>query len=155
MSTIRNIMVASTCALFISTPVAAQMSEKQASNAVEFRQSIFQLVKSNIGPLGAMAKGKAPIDEAVIAKNAMRMEQLSLMISDYFVADTRGSGVKTHALDKVWENTADFAQKTKDLTQATQALQAIIANKDTSNYGKGIAAVGATCKACHDDYKAD
>ena len=74
MSTIRNIMIASTCALLVSTPVAAQMSEKQASNAVEFRQSIFQLVKSNIGPLGAMAKGKAPIDEAVIAKNAMRME---------------------------------------------------------------------------------
>ena len=45
MSTIRNIMIASTCALFVSTPVAAQMSEKQASNAVEFRQSIFQLVK--------------------------------------------------------------------------------------------------------------
>ncbi|MDG1254056.1 MAG: cytochrome c [Glaciecola sp.] len=55
----------------------------------------------------------------------------------------------------MWENTADFAQKTKDLTQATQALQAIIANKDTANYGKGIGAVGATCKACHDDYKAD
>ncbi len=61
MSTIRNIMVASTCALLISTPVAAKMSEKQASNAVEFRQSIFQLVKSNIGPLGAMAKGKHPL----------------------------------------------------------------------------------------------
>lgn len=155
MSTLRKIIMASSCALLVSTPVAAQMSEKQASNAIEFRQSIFQLVKSNIGPLGAMAKGKAPIDEAVIAKNAMRMEQLSLMISDYFVADTRGSGVKTHALDKVWENTEDFAQKTKDFTLATQALQTIIENKDTANYRKGIGAVGATCKACHDDYKAD
>ena len=155
MSTLRKIIIASSCALLVSTPVAAQMSEKQASNAIEFRQSIFQLVKSNIGPLGAMAKGKAPIDEAVIAKNAMRMEQLSLMISDYFVADTRGSGVKTHALDKVWENTEDFAQKTKDFTLATQALQTIIENKDTANYRKGIGAVGATCKACHDDYKDD
>jgi cytochrome c556 len=149
MSTLRKIIIASSCALLVSTPVAAQMSEKQASNAIEFRQSIFQLVKSNIGPLGAMAKGKAPIDEAVIAKNAMRMEQLSLMISDYFVADTRGSGVKTHALDKVWENTEDFAQKTKDFTLATQALQTIIENKDTANYRKGIGAVGATCKVVY------
>lgn len=155
MSKIRNILIATSCALIVSGPVAAQMSEKQAASAVEFRQSIFQLVKSNIGPLGAMAKGKAPIDEAVIAKNAKRMEQLSLMISDYFVADTRGSGVKTHALDAVWENSADFKQKTDNFTQATQALQAIIANKDTANYRKGIGAVGATCKACHDDYKAD
>ena len=155
MPTMKKSIIVTVLAMIISTPVAAQMSEKQASNAIEFRQSIFQLVKSNIGPLGAMAKGKAPIDEAVIAKNAMRMEQLSLMISDYFVADTRGSGVKTHALDKVWENTADFAQKTENFTQATQALQTIIANKDTANYRKGIGAVGATCKACHDDYKAD
>ena len=78
--------------------VGAELTEKQAKSAVEYRQSLFELVKSNIGPLGAMAKGKAPIDEAVIAKNALRLEQLGLMISDYFVADTQTTKYQTSRL---------------------------------------------------------
>ena len=138
-----------------SITVAAEMSVKQAQSAVEFRQSIFQLVKSNIGPLGAMAKGRIPMNEAVIETNAMRMEQLSFMITDYFKADTRGTGVKSGSLDKIWEDQAGFAQKAQDLSTASAALLATVKAKDTANYKSAIGAVGKTCKACHDDYKAD
>jgi cytochrome c556 len=138
-----------------SFTVAADMSEKQAKSAIEFRQSIFQLVKSNIGPLGAMAKGRIPMNEAVIETNALRMEQLSLMITDYFKADTRGAGVKSGALDKIWDDQAGFAQKTQDFTAASAALLSTVKAKDTANYKSAIAGVGKTCKACHDDYKAD
>jgi cytochrome c556 len=149
------VTVIASSTLFTAAVAQAELSEKQAKNAVEFRQSLFQLVKSNIGPLGAMARGKAPIDEAVIATNALRMEQLSLMITDYFQADTRGSGVKTGALDNIWENQADFAQKADDFYRAAAALSATVAAKNTANYKAAIGAVGKTCKACHDDYKAD
>ena len=160
MSLLSKTLVAASCSVilgtaFISTQVHAEVSDKQAKNAVEFRQSIFQLIRSNIGPLGAMAKGKAPIDEAVIAKNALRIEQLSLMISDYFVLDTRSNDVESGALPKIWDNQSEFTQKADDLTQAAKALLLIVANKDEANYRKGIGAVGATCTACHDDYKAD
>ena len=138
-----------------SLTLAADMSEKQAKSAVEFRQSIFQLVKSNIGPLGAMAKGRIPINEAVIETNALRMEQLSLMITDYFKADTRGTGVKSGSLDKIWDDQAGFAQKAQNFTDASAALLATVQAQDTANYKSAIGAVGKTCKACHDDYKAD
>lgn len=138
-----------------SYTVAADMSAKQAKSAIEFRQSIFQLVKSNIGPLGAMAKGRVPMNEAVIETNAQRMEQLSLMITDYFKADTRGAGVKSGSLDKIWEDQAGFAQKAQDFTAASAALFATVKAKDTANYKSAIGGVGKTCKACHDDYKAD
>ena len=152
---VRKLMILSTC-MALTTPVfAAELSEKQAKNAVEYRQSLFQLVKSNIGPLGAMAKGKAPINEEIISKNALRLEQLGLMISDYFVADTRNNDVSNKASDAIWENQVDFNEKAANLAKASKALQGFVANKDTPNYRKGIAAVGATCKACHDDYKKD
>lgn len=149
------LLSAAAVSLFLSGVTYAEMTEKQAKNAVEFRQSIFQLVKSNIGPLGAMARGKAPINEEVIATNSLRLEQLGLMISDYFEADTRGAGVKSGALDKIWDNKDDFNSKANDLVVASKNLQKVVANKETGEYRKAIGKVGATCKACHDDYKAD
>ena len=53
------------------------------------------------------------IDEALIEKNATRLHQLSLMIPDYFVADTRNNDVQTSALDQIWDNQDDFNQKRK------------------------------------------
>lgn len=155
MKFVHKALIASACMALTTPVIAAELTEKQAKSAVEYRQSVFQLLKSNIGPLGAMAKGKAPIDEAVIAKNALRLEQLGLMISDYFVADTRNNNISHKSSDAIWENQADFNEKAANLAKAAKALQVIVANKDTANYRKGIGAVGATCKACHDDYKKD
>lgn len=155
MSFVRQVLLMTAGVALTLPVVGAELTEKQAKSAVEYRQSLFELVKSNIGPLGAMAKGKAPIDEAVIAKNALRLEQLGLMISDYFVADTRNNKVSNKSSDAIWENQADFNNKAANLVKASKALQVIVANKDTANYRKGIGAVGATCKACHDDYKKD
>lgn len=134
---------------------SAALTDKQAKNAVQFRKSIFQLVKSNVGPFGAMAKGEMPIDEALIEKNATRLHQLSLMIPDYFVADTRSNDVKTGALDKIWENQADFNQKAQNMADRAETLLTSVQNKDKDNYVKNMRAVFGTCKACHDDYKAD
>lgn len=108
MSFVRKVLLMTAGVALTLPVVGAELTEKQAKSAVEYRQSLFELVKSNIGPLGAMAKGKAPIDEAVIAKNALRLEQLGLMISDYFVADTRNNKVSNKSSDAIWENQADF-----------------------------------------------
>ena len=86
-------------------------SEKQASDAVEFRQSIFKLVKSNVGALGGMARGKIPFDAALAEKNSMRITQLSKMLPDYFATDTSKFSVETEALPKIWQNMDDFGAK--------------------------------------------
>jgi cytochrome c556 len=56
--------------LVITTSTSAQLakSEKHANYTTELRQSIFKLLGSNMGPLGAMAKGKIPIDVNVVEK---------------------------------------------------------------------------------------
>ncbi|MFT5997247.1 MAG: cytochrome c556, partial [Glaciecola sp.] len=38
---------------------------------------------------------------------------------------------------------------------AAADLQALVANNQEGDFRKGIGALGATCKACHDDYKKD
>ena len=142
--------------LLSSTAYAAPAkSEKQAKSAVQFRQALLQLVRSNVGPLGAMAKGKIPMDTAKMETNAMRLEQLSLMMNDYFTVDTRNFKVGTDALPAVWEDEADFSAKIVALTEASRALGIAAKRGDESSYKKRIGAVLKSCKGCHDVYKAD
>lgn len=137
--------------------VSAEMakSERQAANAVQFRQAVFQLVRSNMGPLGAMAKGQMPYDKAVIQTNAVRLEQLGMMVPDYFATNTTDFSVETEALPKIWAEKEDFLAKANDLTVAAKALQVAAQGDDEGAYRAAIGKVGSTCKACHDAYKAD
>lgn len=141
---------------FVGTATAEEAkSERQAANATQFRQALFQLVRSNMGPLGGMARGQIPMDAEVIGKNAVRLEQLGMMVPDYFATETTGFSVETEALPKLWENMDDFVAKSNDLVEAARALQAVVVTGDENAYRKAIGQVGATCKACHDAYKAE
>lgn len=130
-------------------------SEKQANTQVTFRKSALQLLRANMGPLGAMAKGNIPMDADVIATNAERIEMLGMMLHEYFSLDTSAYSKDTGAKDDIWKNYADFSAKNDDLVTAAGNLVELVANGEESDYRKGIGALGATCKACHDEYKKD
>jgi cytochrome c556 len=130
-------------------------SAKQAKDVTEFRQAILTLVKSNVGALGAMNKGVIPFDVETMQTNSMRIEQLSLMMEDYFATDTTGFDVDTAALDKIWKNQADFNDKISALTAAASNLNKVAKAADTSQFKPAIGQVFKSCKGCHDNYKED
>ena len=140
-----------------TTSVFADMakSEKQAIRATELRQSVFSLLGSNMGPLGAMAKGKIDVDAALVEKNATRINQLSLMIADYTQTDTSGFNVETKAKDVVWKEQDKFASNIEKLTAASSALIVAAQSKDESAIKKAIGGVGKTCGGCHKTFQAD
>lgn len=141
--------------LVVATTSLAQpaSSEKHAIYATELRQSIFKLLGSNMGPLGAMAKGKIPLDAKVVEKNAVRINQLSLMIADYTRTDTSKFNVKTEALAKIWQEPEHFNKDIDKLTLASSALIAAAKSNNESEIKKAIGGVGKTCGGCHDDFK--
>lgn len=146
------------CAIALtSTSVMADAakSAKHAEKATELRQSVYKLLGSNMGPLGAMAKGKIALDPVAVEKHALRINQLSLMMADYLKTDTSKFDVKTEALAKIWSNEAEFAGKIKDLTSASAKLQKIAQSKDEAKIKKAIGGVGKTCGGCHDVFKKD
>lgn len=150
-----------TCAVIASLTVATTTiakpatSEKQAKYVTELRQSVFKLIRSNMGPLGAMAKGKIPLDVAVVEKNAVRLNQLSLMIADYSRTDTSKFNVNTEALPKIWQEPAHYGEYVDKFTLASQALITAAQSKDEASIKKAIGGVGKTCGGCHDDFKKD
>lgn len=144
-------------AMFSTFSLSAQpaKSAKQAKAATEYRQAIFKLVKSNVGVLGAMNKGAIPFDVQTMQTNSLRLEQLSLMLEDYFATDTTGFDFETSALDKIWSNQADFNEKVSALTIAAKNLNNVATAGDSSQYKSAIGQVFKSCKGCHDNYRED
>lgn len=130
-------------------------NEKQAQAATAYRQSVLKLISSNMGPLGAMAKGKIPMNADVITKNAERIAFLAPMMHDYFSLDTSKFNINTESKDNIWSNHADFSNKIDDLTAAANTLKMAAEKNETASFKKAIGAIGGTCKSCHDDYKKD
>ncbi|MFA3792503.1 cytochrome c [Aliiglaciecola sp. SL4] len=142
-------------ASFASVAVTAAKSEKHAGDAVEYRQAILQLVKSNVGIMGAMAKGQVPLSAETLEKNATRIEQLSLMMNDYFSVDTSKFSVDTEALPAIWKDYPDFQTKITALTEAAANLKMAAASGNEGQLKANIGAVFKSCKGCHDSYKAE
>ncbi|ARD43419.1 cytochrome c [Colwellia sp. PAMC 21821] len=138
-----------------ATEVRQASSEKQAEAATTYRKSVLQLMSSNMGPLGAMAKGKIPMNAEVITKNAERIAFLAPMMHDYFSLDTSKFNLKTDAKDSIWSNHKDFSHKIDDLVTAANNLKMVGEKNDAGSSKKAIGAVGGSCKSCHDDYKKD
>lgn len=157
MNVLKKSVVAVTVAvsLLAATTSMAQpaSSEKHATQATELRQSVFKLLGSNMGPLGAMAKGKIPLNADVVEKNAIRINQLSLMIADYTRVDTSKFDVDTEALDKIWQEPKHFGESIDKLTKASATLIVAAKSNDEGSIKKAIGGVGQTCGGCHDDYK--
>lgn len=130
-------------------------SAKQAKDVTEYRQAILRLVKSNVGALGAMNKGAIPFNAETMQTNSLRLEQLSLMLGDYFATDTSGFDVDTAALDKIWGNQADFTDKINALTAAAKNLNIVARADDATQFKPAIGRVFKSCKGCHDNYKED
>jgi len=129
------------------------MNKKHAEAYVQYRQSVFQLIKSNMAPLGGMAKGAIEYDSGVMQTNGMRIEQLADMLTDYLQVDTSKFDVNTEARPVIWKQFDDVQEKISDLKTAAVNLQSAAQTGDESLYKQAIGKVGASCKSCHDDYK--
>ena len=99
-------------AILSGSVLAADVTKQRQKNTRELQHNIasrFQLVRSNMGPLGGMA-GALPFDESVMETNAVRLSNYDMM-GDYLSIDTRKFDVETGAKDEIWENFSDVKRK--------------------------------------------
>jgi cytochrome c556 len=141
--------------LAIAGAASAQVTPEQAERVVDTRQSVLTLMAWNISPLGGMARDRIPFDAERVATNAERILALSKMLPDAFAPDTRGTGVKTDALDLIWEDADAFAEKLRANEEAAAALVEVAGSGDEAAMREAIGRLGSTCGSCHDDFKAD
>ncbi len=133
--------------LVITTPALAD----KAADAVDYRQGIMTAIGWNIGPMGAMVKGKIPFDATRFAFLAGRSAMLAPMASEGFSVDSKQA--KSHAKATLWDNKEDFDKRMKEFVGATTKLAEVAKSGDEAAMKKEFGNTVHSCKGCHDKYQ--
>jgi len=72
----------------------------------------------------------------------------------WFPAGTGPNVGKTRAKAEIWQKPEDFVVKAHDFTVAANELDAAAKRGDVGQIKTSFKALGGTCKACHDPYRA-
>jgi len=126
--------------------------------AIKARQAMFQLYSFNIGVLSAMAKGDREYDADVAREAAENLRAAAHLGQSQFWppgSDNATDGnARTRALPAIWSTFPAITEKADALKAATAALAPVAGNGLDALKG-GMGDVGASCKACHDDFRAE
>lgn len=133
---------------------AAKTPEESAMAA---RQGLMHIRAFNLGPLIGMIKGDIPYDAeqaSTLANNLKTMLALNMRSAWMEGTSNKAYPDKTDALPGIWASDSKFGEHGKDFAQAVNRLA------DAAGFGLDAMAPAAkklaqTCKACHDDYRAD
>ena len=125
-------------------------------DAVKARQSYYQVVKFNSGPLFAMMKGSMEYDAETAQTHANNLKTLTALKNGAMWP--KGSSKddlpgKTRALAAIWADGSKVGEKGAAFRKAVAEL-ADAAGRGKDAMAEKVKALGASCSACHKDYRA-
>ena len=139
-----------------ATSAFAQTELFKPEDLVKYRQSIYQVMGAQAKVLGAMAKGDTEFDGAAVHERALNLGNVSKLLGETYVPATKG--VKdSNMLPAAWDDLEGMGEKGKAFGGALQELIAV-SGEEGFNKKAGALAIAKllkSCKACHDDYRAD
>jgi len=137
----------------LAVPAVAQQPTR-GEQAVKYRKALYQVMAWNMGPMSAMAQGKAPYNASEFARRADRVAAVAPMLYEAYPAESQA--VKdTKMKPEAWTNRADFDAKMKTMVESSGALATVAKTGDEAKTRSAYADLGNACKSCHDKYKAD
>ena len=134
--------------LFSAFPVAAADNKE----AITYRNRVMDGVRASMGSMSDILKGKVPYNDLML-NYAKTMHEYSQTVTTIFKQDTRGTDKKTRAKDEIWENWAEFEQKSQDFVDASAAMVAAAESKDMSQMGAAMKTLGGSCGGCHKPFR--
>jgi cytochrome c556 len=134
--------------------VACAEEEDPFADAVEMRHGLMLQMATDLGKVGAMAKGETPYDQAVASRAAANITAIASVLSmDQFPAGSEyQAATDSFALPAIWATQDDFLTKVADLNTAAAAFQTA-AGTDLDSLKAGMGVLGGACSACHKAYR--
>jgi len=153
-----SLCIATTIAMLAISTIGTAADEGPHDKAIKARQAMFQVYSFNMGILSGMAKGKRDYDadiaveaaENLLAAANLGQSQLWPEGSDN---ETPGNA-ETRALPVIWSTFPEITEKMDALKTASAAL-APVAGDGLDALKGAMGDVGASCKGCHDDFRAE
>jgi cytochrome c556 len=136
-----------------SAGIASAQQGPKPEDEIRYRQSVMNVIGRAMGPMGAMAQGKAPFNAAVAQKNSALVETLLALPWNSFGPGT-DKGAPTKADPKIWQDTARFKQGAENAQKAVADLVAAAKTGDEAKFKAAFGEVPKSCnKGCHDDFR--
>ncbi|MCG7543928.1 cytochrome c [Pseudoalteromonas sp. MM17-2] len=143
-------LLAATLIATSGSALANSVFEKP-EDAIEYRQSVFSLIRVQIGDMGDMLKGKVPFDAARFQQRADNAAALSQMPWEAFTAGSDQGN--TDALAAIWEDKATFDKKANTFAQYAQELAVAAKSGDKKQIAPAFKNWAKGCKDCHKSFK--
>lgn len=138
-----------TVALCVILAAGASVAKDGVTNpVVKARMETMDTIRLNTGTLGNMASGKAAFDPAAATAAKTALAAAAAEIVAKFQANE--DDPVSEASPKIWEDYAGFTAKAEALVTAAESMD--VASLEGVKAGMG--AVGGSCKACHEMYRA-
>ncbi|MCY7304836.1 MAG: cytochrome c [Rhodoferax sp.] len=136
-------------AITMAAPAQAQFAKPE--DAIKYRKSALTVMSTHFGRVGAMVAGRVPFDATAAASNAAIAESMSKLPWPAFV---EGSGVgDTKARPEIWSDAAKFKAANEKMQAAMSNLATVAKGGNLDAIKTAFGPAGATCKACHDDFR--
>ena len=149
------LLFASATVVFASAMVAAKpLTKGQALGIMHERHEGMEDVGKQNKILRRELAASSPNLGAVRAATAT-IARHSAEAGHWFPAGTGPELGKTGARPEIWQMPQDFAVKLRNFQVAARALDAAARSGDVGAIKVRYAAIGDTCKACHDSYRTD
>ena len=141
-------VVAATTLLGVAIAQDARVAQQ-----VKLRQSAYTVLGAQMGLMGAMASCRASYDANAFRAAAERAAAMGNYVPELFPAGSITPSSK--AKPELWQQQAEFQRLMKDMQTKVTALATTARGGDLEAIKPAFGATGASCKACHDKYKAD
>lgn len=124
-----------------------------ATGIVKQRMELMKSIADQMKTIGKMIKGEENFDAQQVAKAAEMIVSHSEQVPEMFPEGSNEA--PSEALPVIWQDWETFLQLSADMKQhASDLLSAAENAVDVSGIRPQFAAVGKTCSACHEDFRA-
>jgi cytochrome c556 len=130
----------------------ATAQQPKPEDEIRYRQSVMNVVGRAMGPMGAMAQGKAPFNAAVAQKNSALIDSLMGLHWNSFGPGT-DKGAPNKADPRIWKEATKFKQAAEAGQKAVATLADASKSGDEAKFKAAFGEVGKACKGCHDDFR--
>ena len=139
-------------ALALAGLAASAHAQFKPEETIAYRQGIMKAQRWNLVPIAMMVQGKMPYDQAVLLTKAQRLNALSSMTADGFVAGSE-AGAPTKARPEIWSNAAGFKQAADAFAAETPKLVAAAQSGNMDQIKAAFGPVVKSCDNCHDNFR--
>lgn len=136
-----------------NTASAMPLTKDQALALMKEREHHMESFGDETKKIGNTLKSSAP-DVAAVQQSAGKINALAPKLLSWFPSGTGPDVGKTRAKPEIWQKAEDFALKAHDFETAASQFDVAAKTGDLVQINTTFAALGKSCKACHDLYRA-